>query len=66
MIGGGVPDRQACRCASCRARDAREFERIVAALTRREPPQAFRVWPETESLAARVAAYTYGRRTTNG
>lgn len=64
MIGGGIPDRQACRCASCRARDAREFERIVAGI-RREARQTFRVveWRETTDLTARVAAYTYGRRT---
>jgi hypothetical protein len=62
-------DRNACRCASCRARDRRAFERIAAKLAAefnpcRETSQTSRVWEEAESLASRVAAYTYGRRTT--
>jgi hypothetical protein len=56
-------DRQACRCPACRARDGRAFERVVAGLTptRAAADMSF-LWPETESLAARVAAYTYGER----
>ena len=56
-------DRRACRCPSCRARDARAFWRIAATLAPiREQPQTWVVWPETERLTARIAAYGYGQR----
>jgi hypothetical protein len=57
-------DRQACRCASCRTRDLREFERIAETFdtpTRSLEVMGF-LWPETLTLAERIGAYSYGTK----